>query len=186
MNADSQYNPSPNHYPVAMRWLHWTIAVVILTALGYGLTLGYEIVKGDTPLGGVLMSVHVGCALLSVPLWLVRVFVRRRSILPPMSAPPAQRRGALSMHLLFYVLTIAMPISGYAMDIVYGGAPTDFGLSFPDFGLMPEGQKNEPLGEKIWTFHSYAGNRLAVMVAFHLLGALWGTIKDPRAGIRRM
>lgn len=176
----------PQHYPRLMRWLHWTIACLIITALICGLLLGYELVKGDSPAGGVLMSLHVGCAIASLPLWILRLSFRRRSRLPEEVGPGWQQAIARVTHVLLYVLTLALPLSGYAMDLAYGGVPTVFGFRFPDFGLTAPGVQNEPVGEVLWFFHSNAGQGLALVVLLHILAAIWNTMREPAGGIRRM
>ncbi|MCA6227228.1 MAG: cytochrome b/b6 domain-containing protein [Phenylobacterium sp.] len=184
--ANMDVTTPQQHYPSLMRWLHWTIACLIITALICGLLLGYGLVKGDSPAGGVLMSIHVGCAMASLPLWFIRLTLRRRSKLPEGVGPGWQQSIARVSHLLLYVLTLALPMTGYAMDIAYGGAPTVFGFRFPDFGLTAPGVQNEPLGEALWFFHSNAGQGLALVVLLHVLAAIWNTLKDPAGGIRRM
>jgi cytochrome b561 len=178
--------PPPAYYPRAMQLLHWTIGLLISTALTCGLLLSVEIVSGRTPLGKTLMSLHVGCAIASLFLWLVRVFVRSRSNVPEVLGPTNEKRIANTGHVALYILTLAMPISGYAMDLAYRSAPSSFGITFPAFGFPTSGESNEAIGEVLWNFHSYGGKALALLVVVHILAALWRSWGATGDGVARM
>lgn len=182
---NSESNPT-THYPKSMRVLHWTVALLVICVLVCGLLLGYGVVKGDSPTGHFLMSLHVGCAMLSLCLWFVRFVVRGRCTVPNAIGTPVQKRAAHVSHVSLYVLTLALPLSGYAMDLAYGALPDSFGIEFPGFGMVTQGQVNEPLGEKLWLFHSYAGQGLALLVLIHLAAAIWRSMKSRNDGIWRM
>jgi cytochrome b561 len=173
-------------YPRAMRSLHWVIAVLILTTLICGCILGYDFVKGDTTTGKFLMSLHIACAMISFFLWFVRLLVRTRSTVPNIEGSSFQRGAARTVHFLLYVLTFTLPISGYAMDLVYGSAPMSFGLHFPDFGLVAKGPVNESLAEKFWLFHSYVGQGLGLLVLAHIAAAVYRSVGNRNDGIWRM
>jgi cytochrome b561 len=95
-----------------MRVLHWTLAVMVLTQLGFGVTMVASLADYHT-----LVSIHrpLGAAILV--LVVVRFVVRLLSPLPPF--PPTmsrlERRATEASEYALYGLMFALPLVGWGM-----------------------------------------------------------------------
>ena len=117
-------------FTALMRGLHWTMAAMVLTMLGIGVTMVASLADYH-----LLVSIHrpLGAAILV--LVVVRFVVRRLSPLPPfpptMSRP--ERVAASASEYTMYGLMFALPLVGWGMlsaahypIVLYGS------LSLPD------------------------------------------------------
>ena len=99
-------------FTALMRILHWTMAAMVLTMLGVGVTMVASLADYH-----VLVSIHrpLGAAILV--LVVVRFVVRRLSQLPPF--PPTmsrlERRAAAAAEYTMYGLMFALPLVGWSM-----------------------------------------------------------------------
>jgi cytochrome b561 len=95
-----------------MRMLRWTLAAMVLTQLGFGVTMVASLADYHT-----LVSIHrpLGAAILI--LVVVRFVVRRLSPLPPF--PPTmslqERLAATASEYTMYGLMFALPLVGWGM-----------------------------------------------------------------------
>ena len=122
----------PDFYDRVYRTLHWSIAVLFITAL----VLGYW--AGTLPPGqGIrpaLLGVHKSLGMTVLVLAIVRL-TYRLSVRPP--ALPAKlglatRLGATAAHWLLYLVMILMPVTGYLFSTAGGHDVGWFGLfQFP-------------------------------------------------------
>ena len=99
-------------FTVLMRILHWTMAAVVLTQLGVGVTMVASLADYH-----VLLSIHRPVGLAILILVVVRFVVRRLSRLPPF--PPTvsrlERRAASASEYTLYSLMFALPLVGWSM-----------------------------------------------------------------------
>jgi cytochrome b561 len=99
-------------FTVLMRILHWTMAAMVLTQLGVGVTMVASLSDYH-----VLVSIHRPLGLAILILVVVRVVVRRLSRLPPF--PPTmsrlERRAAATTEYTLYGLMFALPLVGWSM-----------------------------------------------------------------------
>ena len=99
-------------FTALMRALHWTMAAMVLTQLGIGVTMVASLADYH-----VLVSIHrpLGAAILI--LVVVRFVVRRLSRLPPF--PPTmshlERRAAAASEYTMYGLMFVQPLVGWGM-----------------------------------------------------------------------
>src|ERR1700731_7700 len=99
-------------FTALMRILHWTMAAMVLTMLGVGVTMVASLANYH-----VLVSIHrlLGVAILI--LVVVRFVVRQLSRLPPF--PPTmsrlERRAAAASEYTMYGLMFALPLVGWSM-----------------------------------------------------------------------
>jgi len=95
-----------------MRVLHWTMAAMILTMLGIGVTMVASLADYH-----VLVSIHRPLGVAILILVIVRFVVRRLSPLPPF--PPTmsslERRAASASEYTMYHLMLALPLVGWSM-----------------------------------------------------------------------
>jgi len=88
--------------------------------------------------------------------------------LPPAGTPAWQNAAAGAIHILLYLLIIAIPLSGWLHSSAAGVQTVYLGLlPLPD--LLP---KNKPLSEFLGEVHEILNDGLAVLVAVHAAAAL--------------
>src|SRR3954469_23848824 len=95
----------PSRYSPAQKWLHWSMAVLILGMIAIGLTMTN---LGDGPLKDRLYELHKSIGLTVLALALVRIAVRRRRGAPPLEpgVPAWQRFAAHASHYALYGLIV--------------------------------------------------------------------------------
>ncbi len=122
----------PGRYGAAAMILHWTIAVLILVQIGLGWIMN-EALPDHSPRQELVEGVHISLGLTILLLVLVRIGVRIANPPPPLPAgmPAWERFLAGASHLLFYVLMLVMPLTGWAL-VSLGARPISFwGLPWP-------------------------------------------------------
>jgi cytochrome b561 len=95
-----------------MRILHWTMAAMVLTQLGVGVTMVASLADYH-----VLVSIHRPLGVGILILVVVRFVVRRLSRLPPFPPTMArlERRAAAATEYMLYGLMFALPLVGWSM-----------------------------------------------------------------------
>jgi cytochrome b561 len=99
-------------FTALMRILHWTMAAMVLTMLGVGVTMVASLADYH-----VLVSIHRPLGVAILILVVVRFMVRWLSRLPPF--PPTmsrlERRAAAAAEYTMYGLMLALPLVGWSM-----------------------------------------------------------------------
>jgi cytochrome b561 len=113
--------------------------------------------------------IHKTIGVLVFMLLIVRLIWNRRSKRPELDASlkPVERRWAHRVHILLYVMLIAMPITGYVMTSYHGFPTYFFALEIPPFWAESDVYI-------IWgTFHKYLlPYSIYIILGAHILGAL--------------
>ncbi|MDP9012284.1 MAG: cytochrome b [Pseudomonadota bacterium] len=130
-----QLENSSTRYGTIARTFHWLIAGLVvaqfvLAPIPENLPPGMHV---EPPFGldtaGVLAR-HKSFGMTVLLLMFVRLFWRRKS--PPPALPatmrPLQRRLAHISHVAFYIILLAMPLSGWLMVQAKGSSASWFGL----------------------------------------------------------
>jgi cytochrome b561 len=112
--------------------LHWTIALLIVIQICLGWYMN-EVLPDHTPAQAQVQNVHISLGLTILLLVLVRIGVRLTHPAPPL--PPAmalwERILARTSHVLFYLLLLALPLTGWTL-VSMGPQPIHFwGLPWP-------------------------------------------------------
>jgi cytochrome b561 len=97
--------------------LHWLIAALMLFAIPLGL---YSAVN-EGPLTDQLTNIHKLIGIAILVLTLLRIGWRLTHKPPPLSTmiTPALRLAARTIHFVFYLLLIALPLSGWWMTSAF-------------------------------------------------------------------
>ena len=99
-------------FTVPMRVLHWTMAAMVLTMLGIGITMVASLADYH-----VLVSIHRPLGIAILILVVVRFVVRKLSTLPPF--PPTmsrmERLAAETSEYILYCLLLVLPLVGWGM-----------------------------------------------------------------------
>ena len=153
------------HYDRTARWLHWSMAAMVLAMLfiGVGMVASLE-------LRPWLIDLHRPLGLLVLALAVVRLWHRRRNPPPPLpdSVSAPQAAAARAAHVVFYLLLFAMPLLGWAMSSAGGTLVT-----LPGGWLLPPLAPQDPA---LYTWlrgaHGVLGYALFGLVLVHLAAAL--------------
>lgn len=154
----------PQNHGALTRAIHWATAFVVLAAWIVGSTME------DVPRGAsrdLAMQLHYSLGVLMLGLAALRV--AWRAVAPPARPPGAawQRMAAQAMHLALLGLTLAVPMSGLLDRWARGRTVSVFG------GMLLPAPFPIP-GERLWgEAHEALANLMLLMIAAHVLAALW-------------
>jgi cytochrome b561 len=163
-------------WALSTRILHWLGAGAILFMIG----LGFVMVNFVTAPGRRfdLYQLHKSIGLFVLALMLVRIVWRVSRPAPPSipTIPPWQNRAARGMHVLLYMLTIALTLVGYA-SVSTSTLPLPvalpFGFHAPNL-LAPDAA----LSERFKHAHHILAAILAISVAGHVAATLKHRLVD--------
>lgn len=161
-------------YGAVAMGLHWAIALLIVAQIWLGWTMGD---MDDTAAAKDLERTHISIGLIVLMLTLARVAWRLAHKPPPLPAEMPKWEQTLSsvVHVLFYVLLLAIPLTGWAMESTGPRPIPFFSLEWPHLPFvsgLPREQAR-PLHEALEDIH---GSKLVWLmiglIALHVAGAL--------------
>lgn len=161
---------------------HWVIAIAVIA--NWRIAEAAEHAASDVA-GSALMGNHKALGITILVLTLARLLWRFGHKAPPLPASMAQWEKLLAktVHVIFYVLLIGLPLGGWLGTSYFGSSIDFFGL-FTVPGL-PVGSDPET-GKAIIGLHSTGGEIMLYLIALHIVGALKHTFFDKNGGIYRM
>lgn len=129
-------------YRAIVVWIHWITAAVVVTQVVVGLTF-HRVLEQGTPERMELFAWHKTIGALILVLTLIRLAVRLMNKPPPYPSdfPKLERFLAVWNHRLFYILLVALPLTGLAAvsgRAEDGTVPLLFGLALPAIPRIPE------------------------------------------------
>lgn len=169
-------------YSTGAMIFHWLIAVLVIVNWRIAEAAEHAATKEA---GSAIMANHKAVGITILVLTVLRLLWRFTHKAPPMSnlVPKWQQMLAKTVHVIFYVMLIGLPIGGWM-------AGSHFGLSIDYFGLFeipPLPVTPDPeTGKAIIGLHHEGGEILLILVALHVIGALKHTFIDKVNGIGRM
>jgi len=171
--------------------LHWLLAAMILFMLGLGLFMTR--LEDTDPRTFPLFQLHKSIGLTILMLSFARLGWRLANPVPAL--PPAMGAGARfaarAVHLLFYVLMIAIPVMGWAtVSSAPLGVPTMwFGLfewpHIPFLADLPRAEKRMIEGP-LATTHALLALSMLALVVLHAAAALKHQFRDRDDVLKRM
>lgn len=172
---------SPQRWGGVARFLHWSIALLIIGMAVVGLTMDE---LANTPFKVKVYALHKSTGITVLALVLLRLawrLVDRRPALPP--GMPAWQRGLSSLtHGLLYLMMLAMPLSGW----LYNSA-SNFPLQwYWLFRLPPLSGPDPELKRLAHEVHEIGFYLLALLFALHVAAALKHHFIDRDATLARM
>lgn len=171
---------STPRYPAPRRLVHWISAALVLSALAVGLSM----VDSLSPARHVALQMHKLTGLLVLALTALRVGVwlfTRSPPLPP-DMPAWQRAVASASHGALYVLLLAVPACGLAMQWAAGNPVT-----LPGGAVLPSLiQPNLATYGLLRNAHGVLAMTLLAVVVLHVAGALHHALVRRDGLLRRM
>ncbi len=157
----------PTRFPLALRLVHWLMAICILAML----FIGVGMVSTVSEMRTWLIDLHKPLGILILCLAAIRACIRLARPAPPLPAdlPTSQRVAAHLSHLLLYALMFALPLVGWAM-LSAGGYPVEL---FGTLVLPPIAPIDGPLFAFLRRAHTVLAMVLFVTILAHLGAALF-------------
>ena len=163
------------------RGLHWVTVLFVLAAL----PLGLWIARMDVTFAAIkYFSIHKTLGFTVLILTLMRLIWHRVSPPPPPLPSEAawQDRLAKLTHRAFYVLLIAMPISGWVASSATGINTVVYGvIRLPN--IAPDSVSWEVIG---FAIHKALALLLMALLALHIAGALFRALSKRDGTLARM
>jgi len=157
-------------YPFAIRFLHWTMALIIAGQL----LMGAIMVRLDDapPLKfDQLYPLHKSFGLLVAALFVLRLSIRATHVLPALPEQLAgwEKRSAKLTHAALYVLMIVVPVFGYSMSSTFtqSDGVTFFGVPVPE--LLP---KNDDQFAVFQWLHRVSAYLLLAFMVMHIAAVI--------------
>jgi cytochrome b561 len=151
--------------------LHWVMATLLIGLAALGL---YMVALPDVGFDTrkiLLILYHKELGMLALVLFVVRLAWRVTNILPQLveELPEWQKVTARFVHLCFYALMFALPMTGWLMSSA-AGIP----VSFLELFTLPDLiGRDDNLFKKLIEIHKWLGYALLVFLALHAGAALW-------------
>ncbi|HEY5643890.1 MAG TPA: cytochrome b [Woeseiaceae bacterium] len=168
-------------YGALAKALHWIVALGIFVLIYYGL-LQDDMDKGAAR--DEVRFIHASIALAVFVLMSLRVAWRFLNPVPehPAGTPAPQKLAADLVHWGLYVVVFVQLLSGMLI-VATGGKPLPF---FGLFSIPLPVAENHDLHEVFEEVHEVTWILLAVLVAAHVLGALYNHFALKNDVLRRM
>lgn len=160
---------------------HWVIAIAVIA--NWRIAEAAE--HAEMPAKAEIFGYHKALGITILVLTIGRLLWRWSHPVPPLPSTLAKWEAALArtVHVIFYVLLIGLPVGGWLANSFAGRSVDMFGLfTIPP---LPVGL-NEALGKSIFDLHGLGGEIFIYLIALHILGALKHTFFDKNGGIFRM
>ena len=161
---------SQTGFGLVTRVVHWATALAVLSALPLGLWISeMEVSLASLKYFGIHKS--IGCVVLCLAV--LRIVWHRFSPTPPILEHGGwQDRLARSVHRLFYVCLILMPLSGWVASSATGIDTVIFNAwTLPR--IAPVSERVETVG---FAVHAWLGLIFAILIAGHVLGVVYRTV----------
>jgi len=165
-----------NKFPVAMRIMHWSMALLVIGMLAFGLYI--HNIPLDDPGKFEFHHWHRAFSVLAFAMVLTRLVIRLRSTVPdlPKTIPWYEHTAAKSAQILLYSAMLAMPILGYVASSAvpeFPGAPPInsiwfFGVDLPLYPIA----KNYDTTVFYITIHKTIGYAMIAVIIAHVAGTL--------------
>lgn len=158
---------SNQKYPIAMRALHWAMALIIIALLAVGMYMT-DLPKDD-PSKAFLYGLHKSFGVTILVLVAIRVLVRAMSAIPalPAAFSAAEKKIIHVGHFALYGLMFLTPTAGYLLSCAAGRTVSWFGVELPSLIAA-----NEEVADFMSEAHETLAYTLLVLVGLHVAAAI--------------
>ena len=177
-----------DRFSLVQRLLHWLLALLVIPALGVGMTLGWLGFDGARDAFGMevtnaLYTGHKTIGVLILALMTLRLVLRLILGAPPPvpTLTSFERLASQAVQAAMYLVLLAMPLVGW-LATAAGGYPVQF-FAWTLPGLIA---KDPALSEKLFELHGLLGWALLALLALHIGGALRHWLVKRDGVMRRM
>lgn len=165
--------------------LHWVIAlaVVVQACLGWYMN---EVLPDHSAAQAQIQDIHISLGITILLLVLIRIGVRLTHPAPPLPAaiPLWERIIARATHVIFYLLLLALPVTGWIIVSLRAPPIHVWGLPWPHLPGMADlfgSPAPRPVRREITHIHVFILIWITVItLALHVAGALWHQFNGPR------
>ncbi|HWH18588.1 MAG TPA: cytochrome b [Allosphingosinicella sp.] len=180
-SAADPLGQSAMRYSRVAMWFHWILAALIVANLFLGL-FHEDFGRAATPW---MMFYHKATGITILALSLARLLWRLGHRPPPFDQAlrPWEALLARITHWLFYVLMIAIPLTGWMLSSSSGRTTNYFGLF--EIGLLPV-SRSDAAHDLFEELHEILGKLMIGLILLHLAGALKHHLQGHRHLIGRM
>ena len=178
-------SPTSNRYTLTAIALHWVLALALIGLLAFG---WYMVDLPFSPTKLKYFNWHKWAGMTILALSVLRLlwrFTHRPPALPARMAaamPRWQHVAHHGVHVLLYVLFLAVPLLGWTYSSAAGFPVVWFGVwQLPDL-VAP----NPALAEALKPWHMISAYTLAVLIVLHIAAALKHQFVDRDGLLQRM
>ena len=157
---------SNQRYGLIMRFLHWLIALTIITQIIIAITM--ENITGSIvrDLYSVHKSLGLTLLLLGILFVVCRIFNKRPAL--PNTIPAWQRYAANIVQFCLYCLILIMPLSGWFMSSAAGYPPSFWGW----FTVAAPLEQSKAIADFFGSVHEVCAWIMGALIIIHILAAL--------------
>ncbi|MEY4270880.1 MAG: hypothetical protein RLZZ58_2096 [Pseudomonadota bacterium] len=170
-------------YTKGAAWLHWLIGLAVIGNIAIA-ELTEDLAK---PERYKWMGLHMTIGIVIMLLTFARIFWRLRNRPPamPVSIPGWQQTLGKAAHFIFYVLLLALPLSGWIW-MSARAEPVVINM-FGMFGwpVLPIGD-NKSISDAMHEAHEVMGKAMLILVILHFVAALKHQFVDKARILGRM
>jgi cytochrome b561 len=159
-----------DRYGAVALLFHWSMALLVIGLAALGLYMVSLADIGFNTKKVTLVLYHKEFGVLAFVLLAARLSWRVTQILPRLveTMPHWQKIAARFVHLSFYALLVALPLTGYSMSSA-AGIP----VSFLGLFMLPDlVHRDEALFQRYVTIHQWLGYALIIFIFVHAGAAL--------------
>ena len=169
-----------SRYSAVSMTLHWVIAALVI-----GQILLVSAADQEGPNAGLWMTMHKsgGISILLLTLFRLGWRLKHPAIPLPATTPRWQRLAARTTHILFYVVLLVMPLTGWLASSAADRAIEWYGLF--NWPLLPIGGGRQTAG-LMMEIHGAVVKSLYILIALHIAGALKHYFIDRDNVLQRM
>lgn len=149
---------------------HWSMGILIIALAGLGLYMVTLPDVGFNTIKGTLILYHKAVGMLVLALAVLRLAWRLINVIPQATTllPDWQKIAARFVHLSFYALMFALPITGWLMSSAAG-----FPVSFLGLFTLPDLiAQNDYLFRRFIEIHKWLAYGLIFCILVHMGAAL--------------
>jgi len=156
-----------NRYSTGAMILHWAIAIAVIVS--------WRVAESAEHLAReekeAVMGNHMALGMIILVLTVVRLAWRLTHAQPPLPVHLARWEAALArtIHVIFYVLLVGLPLAGWIGTSMEREGFSMFGLF--EVPLLPA-PDDRRAGHELLEVHGTAGTIMIYLIGLHILGAL--------------